>query len=557
MKKVFEKLIKKIKTIITDDGVRKVPFYRSIRFKLALSVAVAGILLLVFSLLLLTDSLEDLEHNLVNDRLAADIRYLRDELGQFASNWNKRDGALYMGDRLVGDGTVEHARTETFYRCEEVTGTFFYTFVKTDNDDELEYVESGGYMQGHYLRVAGTTKGPNGEDITGTYMDKKVADILESSEDGVYAGEANVNGRMIYCRYELLKDVRDNTVGAIVVGRSIEEMDGFISKERARTAILLVFMLVLMSVGLAIIITVMISSIKKITARLELIGTGEFPEDPLVVKSKDEIGKIAQSVNEMVESLRDKERIGAELDVATHIQYSMLPCIFPAFPDNSEFDIYATMHTAKEVGGDFYDFFMVDDTHLAIVMADVSGKGVPAALFMVIAKTLLKDHTQPGRDLGEIFTEVNQLLCESNSEGLFVTVFEGILDLETGEFRYANAGHEMPFICKKDGSFIAHKIKPGLVLAGMEDMVYKSDVFMLEPGDRLYQYTDGVTEATDANNQLYGMDRLEKALNANIDKSVTDLLPAIKEDIDEFVGDAPQFDDITMLCLEYKQKKEK
>ena len=161
----------------TVEKTRKIPFYKSIKFKLAASVIVAGILLLVFSLLLLDDSLRDLEHNLVNDRLASDIRYLRDSLGQFSSNWNRRDGALYMGDRFIGDGKPENANTTTFYHCEEITGTFFYTFVKTDNDDELKYVESGGYMQGHYLRVAGTTKGPNGEDITGTYMDKKVADI--------------------------------------------------------------------------------------------------------------------------------------------------------------------------------------------------------------------------------------------------------------------------------------------------------------------------------------------------------------------------------------------
>lgn len=235
----------------------------------------------------------------------------------------------------------------------------------------------------------------------------------------------------------------------------------------------------------------------------------------------------------------------------------MLPCIFPAFPDRKEFDIYATMTPAKEVGGDFYDFFMVDETHLAIVMADVSGKGVPAALFMVIGKTLIKDHTTPGRDLGEVFSTVNNLLCEANSEGLFITAFEGVLDLVTGEFCFVNAGHEMPFICKAGGSFEAYKIRPGFVLAGFEDMNYKAGSMTLDVGDMIFQYTDGVTEATNVENQLYGMERLEQVLNRVKDRIPSEILPEVKKDIDAFVGEAPQFDDITMLCVEYKVKMEK
>lgn len=244
----------------------------------------------------------------------------------------------------------------------------------------------------------------------------------------------------------------------------------------------------------------------------------------------------------------------AELNVATNIQQSMLPCIFPAFPEREEFDIYATMDPAKEVGGDFYDFFMVDDRHLAIVVADVSGKGVPAALFMVIGKTLIKDHTVPNQDLGTIFTEVNDLLCEANSEGLFITAFEGVLNLVTGEFQFVNAGHEMPFLSRQKGAFEAQKLRPGFVLAGMEGMHYKAGSFQLEPGDRIFQYTDGVTEATDAHNALYGMTRLHDVLNRNLDSTPEEILSAVKKDIYQFVGDAPQFDDITMLCLEYKKK---
>ncbi len=257
-------------------------------------------------------------------------------------------------------------------------------------------------------------------------------------------------------------------------------------------------------------------------------------------------------LEKQVSDSMEKQRIASELDVASHIQSSMLPCIFPAFPECKEFDIYATMTPAKEVGGDFYDFFMVDEDNLAIVAADVSGKGVPAALFMVIGKTLIKDHTTSDKDLGEVFTEVNQLLCESNSEELFITAFVGVLNLKTGEFRYVNAGHELPFISKKNASFEPYKIRAAFVLAGMEGLKYKAGVMQLEPGDKIFQYTDGVTEATDKDNRLFGMDRLQNSLAKVFDKSPKEVLAAVKADIDEFVGEAPQFDDITMICVEYK-----
>lgn len=301
----------------------------------------------------------------------------------------------------------------------------------------------------------------------------------------------------------------------------------------------------------------------------EITKDSNFEKQKIEMNTGDEIEDLGKSFNIMLEKLEDyienltivtaeKERIGAELNVATQIQASMLPCIFPAFPERDELDIYATMTPAKEVGGDFYDFFMLDERHVAIVMADVSGKGVPAALFMVVGKTLLKDHTQPDRDLGEVFTEVNNILCESNENGMFITAFEGILDLVTGEFRYVNAGHEMPFIYRKDSNtYEAYKIRPGFVLAGMENMKYKEQKIKLNVGDKVYQYTDGVTEATDKDEQLYGMDRLNNVLNQQcLDCNPEQTLKLVKADIDAFVGNIDQSDDITMLCLEYKKKME-
>ena len=281
------------------------------------------------------------------------------------------------------------------------------------------------------------------------------------------------------------------------------------------------------------------------------------------IHTKDEIEALSDSLVTMATDLKsymknlmhetaEKERIGTELNVATDIQKSMLPIIFPPFPDREEFDIYASMTPAKEVGGDFYDFFMVDERHLAIVVADVSGKGVPAALFMVIGKTLIKDHTVPEKDLGEVFTEVNRLLCEANGAELFITAFEGVLDLVTGEFRYVNAGHECPYILH-NGTYTMQKIKAAFVLAGMDGMIYKSGSLQLEPGDKIFQYTDGVTEATDKDKNLYGDERVFKALNKLTDKDVKEVVTGMKEDIDRFVGNEDQFDDITMLCLAYKK----
>ena len=315
--------------------------------------------------------------------------------------------------------------------------------------------------------------------------------------------------------------------------------------------------------------------IEQLTEATHRFADGEdgYEEENIVeldIHTGDEIEELYHATKSMQKSIIDymenltrvtaeKERIGAELKVATQIQASMLPCIFPPFPDRDEMDIYATMTPAKEVGGDFYDFFMVDDRHMAIVMADVSGKGVPAALFMVIGKTLIKDHTQPGRDLGEVFTEVNNILCESNENEMFITAFEGVLDLATGEFRYVNAGHEMPFIYRREtNTYEAYKIRPGFVLAGLEDIEYKEQKLQLNIGDRIFQYTDGVTEAMDKNNRLYGMERLSDVLNKKCSECTPEqTLRYVKADIDEFVGDKDQFDDITMLCIEYKKKMSK
>lgn len=248
-----------------------------------------------------------------------------------------------------------------------------------------------------------------------------------------------------------------------------------------------------------------------------------------------------------------RQRIETELNVATRIQADMLPRIFPAFPERREFDIYASMAPAKEVGGDFYDFFLVDNDHLAMVIADVSGKGVPAALFMVITKTLLKNAVQTGASPKEALEKVNNQLCENNESEMFVTVWLGIYEISTGKLTAANAGHEYPAIRRSGGQFELWKDRHGFVLAGIENARYQEYELEIGVGDTLFVYTDGVAEATDASNTLYGTGRMMAALNQNCELDPEKLLHQVKTDIDRFVGSAPQFDDITMLAFQRKE----
>ena len=247
-----------------------------------------------------------------------------------------------------------------------------------------------------------------------------------------------------------------------------------------------------------------------------------------------------------------RQRIETELNVATQIQADMLPSIFPAFPERPEFDIYASMTPAKEVGGDFYDFFLVDDDHLAMVIADVSGKGVPAALFMVIAKTLLKNAVQAGLSPKDALEKVNNQLCENNEAEMFVTVWLGLYQISTGRLTAANAGHEYPAIRRANGQFELLKDRHGFVVAGMENARYREYELEIGVGDTLFVYTDGVAEASNGANILYGTDRMLAALNQDCTSGPEGLLRQVKADIDCFVGAAPQFDDITMLSLQRK-----
>ncbi len=262
---------------------------------------------------------------------------------------------------------------------------------------------------------------------------------------------------------------------------------------------------------------------------------------------------IVQNQNERYEKQKiESSRLDTELTMASAIQSDMLPNIYPAFPERDEFDIYATMNPAKEVGGDFYDFFLVDDDHLCMVMADVSGKGVPAALFMMASKIILANNAMTGKSPAKILTDTNAAICSNNREEMFVTVWLGILEISTGKLIYANAGHENPVVKQTGGKFELIREKHGFVIGGMSGIVYKEYETKLEKGAKLFLYTDGVPEATNAEKELFGTERMLDALNGALDVSPEEVLKAVKNAVDGFVNSAEQFDDLTMLCMEYK-----
>ncbi len=300
---------------------------------------------------------------------------------------------------------------------------------------------------------------------------------------------------------------------------------------------------------------VVVNQIKKINRSLAKITEGDLDE-VVNVRSNEEFESLSDDINSTVGTLKKyiaeaSARIDEELEFAKNIQRSALPSNFSTVNARNEIEVFASMNPAKEVGGDFYDFYFTDKNKFHFLIADVSGKGIPAAMFMMRAKTELKSLTEASFPIGDVFTQGNADLCEGNEAGMFVTAWQGDIDLTTGHVNFANAGHNPPLIRRKGGKFEYLKSRAGFVLAGMEGVKYKPQEFTLEQGDEIYLYTDGVTEATNANKELYGEERLLNAINSQEFDTIEELCKFIKKDVDEFVGEAPQFDDITMLSLRY------
>ena len=380
-------------------------------------------------------------------------------------------------------------------------------------------------------------------DVTGIWIDTE-----KTAENAAFT--ADVYDEPCYCMHQLTEGYRI----IAVMPKSEAALSRNVSVGVTTVMQIIVFAALFIMI-FALVRRLVVDNIYKVNDSLSAITEGNL--DTVVdVRSHVEFDELSDDINSTVNTLKKyiseaEARIDAELAFAKAIQHSALPSVFPPYPNRKEFDINATMHTAKEVGGDFYDFYFIDENTLAFLVADVSGKGIPAAMFMMTSKTLLKSCAESGMSVEEVFTHANEKLCEGNDAGMFVTAWMGLLNTKTGKITFANAGHNPPLVKHADGSFSYLKTRPGFVLAGMEGIRYRKNEYQLEKGDVIYLYTDGVTEATNTANELYGEERLLEALNKNSDSNARTICDAVKADVDLFVGKAPQFDDITMLCLIY------
>ena len=407
-------------------------------------------------------------------------------------------------------------------------------------DDNLNMVIDNEYSGLHisYIGINPPSEMLDGKTATQLY----VADIVD--------GKTNLSEKYMY----VFKFIE----GYCIIAAMPEVEAVFMRDASLYTSI---FMQVLVFAALFIFIyilikRVIINNLKKINDTLGQITEGDL-NVVVDVRSNEEFSSLSDDINSTVSTLKRyiaeaAARIDKELEYAKQIQLSALPTNFPS---NEDYSIFAQMIAAKEVGGDFYDFYKLNDTTIAFLVADVSGKGIPAAMFMMTAKTIIKDLAESGLPVNEIFTRANEKLCENNESGMFVTAWMGIIDITTGKMQYANAGHNPPLLKGVDGRFEYLKTRAGFVLAGMEGICYRTGELILQPGDRIFLYTDGVTEATDINNNLYGESRLQSFMNKNVDVKPNTLLSTLKDNIDEFVGEAPQFDDITMLIFDYKPQQ--
>ena len=359
-----------------------------------------------------------------------------------------------------------------------------------------------------------------------------------------------VSGITSYCQYS-------HTEGYYIIA-VYPERDAALT--RNITVYVLIFVEILVFSALFIVLYLLIK--KRIVGNMERVNdslgkiTGGDLDVVVDVRDGLEFSTLSDDINATVTTLKhyieaEAKRLDKELEFAHRIQLSALPSVFPPYPDHTEFEIFASMDAAKEVGGDFYDFYFAGRNKFVFMIADVSGKGIPAAMFMMTAKTHLRNMTESGMDIAEVFTEVNKRLCENNAADMFVTAWMGAIDLETGVLSFVNAGHNPPLIKRADGSFEYLRSKANFILAGMDMTRYKRQEVQLSAGDEIFLDTDGVTEATNPAEELFGEERLQTCLNEANTADMTALCKEVKRAVDEFADSAPQFDDITMVAVKF------
>ena len=461
-----------------------------------------------------------------------------DRIAEYTRTWTQDEYYPEMEDYLRG--------------VQEASGAAYIYIVTVNEDQTVKYVYDSSGVFG-------------GTDPVSSYFDKVWAAYTMGTPPNDYMVRHSKKYGYLTSSMLPVKDSEGKVVALLFVDIWMQTIIGTLQQYILRMILISLCVLALFSVVYWLFmrknfIGPLMKIRKNVTefAKNDTVTTTSLDD----IKTEDEIQETAESIGMMehdiiqyIQNIKtitaEKERIGAELNVATQIQADMLPRIFPAFPNRTDIDIFASMDPAKEVGGDFYDFFLVDDNHLCMVMADVSGKGVPAALFMVIAKTLIKNQALLGRSPSEILYNVNNQLCDGNEVEMFVTVWLAIVELSTGKGKAVNAGHEHPCLRRKDGPYELIEYRHSPAVAVMEGMKFREHDFELHPGDQLFVYTDGVPEATSAEKELFGSERMLKALNADPEAEPEHVLINVRKAVDAFVKDAEQFDDLTMLSMKY------
>ena len=450
--------------------------------------------------------------------------------------------------------------------CNSSGSTFIYVIIPDRTDyKHITFVFSTMNQNSDYSKYDfGYVRETTNEDYEEKY--RRICEDLSSGElvirnQGYIETDPHITAMIP------LIGVKGEVEAILCVQRQMEELNKVRNSYVLKIFLAMIAAAVLISIGLSVRLDrsllrpIRIMSTEAFRFASENVSAGEKLTQK--IHNRDEVGQLAESIDQMETQIHsyvtnltqitaEKERISTELSLAARIQRDMLPNIFPAFPERTDFDIYASMDPAREIGGDFYNFFLIDENHLCVVIADVSGKGVPAALFMMAATIVLVDNARMGKSPAEILESANEAICATNREEMFVTVWLGILDLSTGILSAANAGHEYPVMKQPDGGYELIKDRHGFVIGGMEEIKYHNYELQMKPGSKLFVYTDGVAEASNSQDELFGTERMLEALNSEPDADPVTLLGNVKKAVDRFVGDAEQFDDLTMLCLEYK-----
>ena len=430
------------------------------------------------------------------------------------------------------------------------TGFDAHSFQHYTNFDVIGVVQSRHVGETGYMLVANSQKTllSTPEGMQYSPVAEGIGKLLSAEPDTMV--KAVVNGEEVFYSYRVVEEYYVISVLPAAEALKIRDVALYVNMYLEILVFAVLFGMIYMLIK-----KVVVNQIEDINKSLTKITGGDLDE-VVNVRSNQEFASLSDDINATVDTLKRyiaeaSARIDAELEFAKDIQRSALPNIFPAFPKRKDFDVYATMTPAKEVGGDFYDFYLTDNSTLNILVADVSGKGIPAAMFMMRAKTELKTLTEAETPLCDVFTLGNKALCEGNDAGMFVTAWQGSINLESGLLQYANAGHNPPLVRHADGKFEYLRSRAGFVLAGMDTVKFKTQQLQLVPGDIVYLYTDGVTEAANSENELFGEARLLEAVNSVEPESMEQLCRLVKSKVDEFVGGAPQFDDITMLAFRF------